>query len=275
MNIRITLLLLLSTSLTAQNITYKKVDEVKQIFIYSYIHVYDSVSNQPKITTVTSLHIGENYTAFGGLVEYIKDEGYYNMQENENLNTKVYEKEFWAKIMKVDGSVLTKYKIIKKGDETILFENMENVKYQYSETVNHKWRLAEEADTTILGYKCYKAYISYSGREYTAWYAPEIPISSGPYKFSGLPGLIVRLHDSRYNHIFELAAIEESSPNQPMIIRQNCKEITGKEYIKAKRAQLQAQIHRYGNPNRVEGSTSDIDRMTARMMMFNNYIERP
>jgi len=59
-----------------------------------------------------------------------------------------------------------------------------------------------QSDTaTLFGYLCQKATLKYRGREWTAWFALDLPISDGPYKFGGLPGLIVRMNDSR-NHWF-------------------------------------------------------------------------
>jgi GLPGLI family protein len=59
-----------------------------------------------------------------------------------------------------------------------------------------------QSDTaTLFGYLCQKATLKYRGRDWTAWFALDIPISDGPYKFGGLPGLIVRMNDSR-NHWF-------------------------------------------------------------------------
>ncbi len=40
-------------------------------------------------------------------------------------------------------------------------------------------------------YTCQKAIGAFRGRTYEAWFAPDIPIPSGPYKLGGLPGLIL------------------------------------------------------------------------------------
>jgi hypothetical protein len=43
-----------------------------------------------------------------------------------------------------------------------------------------------------------------------AWYATDIPISRGPYKFAGLPGLILKIADTENLYSFECIAIEKS-----------------------------------------------------------------
>jgi len=67
-----------------------------------------------------------------------------------------------------------------------------------------------------------KAETEFAGRKWTAWFDPEIPIQDGPYKFRGLPGLIVKIEDATHSHIFELKGIsslenpyEENSAFQP------------------------------------------------------------
>lgn len=66
------------------------------------------------------------------------------------------------------------------------------------------WQITEKADT-ILGYVCQKANVNYAGRDYTACFAPEIPLNDGPWKFWGLPGLILKVTDRQ--ELFEWIAI--------------------------------------------------------------------
>jgi GLPGLI family protein len=58
------------------------------------------------------------------------------------------------------------------------------------------WEISDEVKK-IQGYTCYKATCHHRGRHYTAWFTPEIPIPEGPYKFKGLPGLILEIEDNR------------------------------------------------------------------------------
>ncbi len=58
------------------------------------------------------------------------------------------------------------------------------------------WKFIK-GDTTICGYACKKATSSFRGRHWTAWYAPKIPISDGPWKLHGLPGLILCAYEDK------------------------------------------------------------------------------
>ncbi len=69
--------------------------------------------------------------------------------------------------------------------------------YYYEEDIPvFDWKLTEDT-MTVCGYMCKNAHTTFRGRTYNAWYAPQIPISSGPWKFAGLPGLILRVQDSQ------------------------------------------------------------------------------
>jgi GLPGLI family protein len=70
------------------------------------------------------------------------------------------------------------------------------------------WELME--DSTILGFKVIAAKGFFFGREWKAWFCPEIPVSDGPYKFSGLPGLIFRVGSNDNHFIIEIAGIEKA-----------------------------------------------------------------
>ena len=51
-------------------------------------------------------------------------------------------------------------------------------------------------DTTVCGYACLQAKAMVYGRDWTVWFAPEIPVSYGPYILGGLPGLILDAVDA-------------------------------------------------------------------------------
>ena len=70
-----------------------------------------------------------------------------------------------------------------------------------------QWQLEEETDS-IAGYFCRKAIGVQYGREWTVWYTQEIPVACSVWKFTGLPGLVLKAADSTGSYSFEINEIE-------------------------------------------------------------------
>lgn len=80
--------------------------------------------------------------------------------------------------------------------------------YEYEEPKTiFSWKILPDT-TTISGYACQKAECDFGNRHWVAWFAPQIPISDGPYKFCGLPGLIIHVKDTRDSWNFTLTSFE-------------------------------------------------------------------
>ncbi len=93
---------------------------------------------------------------------------------------------------------------ITKSMENKLVNFVENVgskQVYYQEDRKMNWDVSSQI-SDFNGYKVQKATVVFGGRTWTAWFAPEIKISDGPYKFSGLPGLILKLEDDKGDYRF-------------------------------------------------------------------------
>lgn len=73
------------------------------------------------------------------------------------------------------------------------------------------WMFSEDAPIEIMGHSCGKATVNFAGREYSVWYTMDIPLPYGPYKFYGLPGLILRVEESNGMYIWEAFSVIKSS----------------------------------------------------------------
>jgi GLPGLI family protein len=75
---------------------------------------------------------------------------------------------------------------------TVYDEWAEETHY-YTEPLDEQtWDIVADSISTVLGYECLMAKSDYHGRHWTAWFAPELPLSFGPWKLHGLPGLILK-----------------------------------------------------------------------------------
>ncbi len=69
----------------------------------------------------------------------------------------------------------------------------------------------------ILQQECQMATTTFKGRHYTAWFAPDIPISAGPWKLNGLPGIILAANDDKNEVSFTCTKITMPEKNAPPI----------------------------------------------------------
>ncbi len=101
------------------------------------------------------------------------------------------------------------YEIYKFDDGKIRFQQkfLREI-YGYEEDMTKlNWTVTE--NTEKYGqYNCQLAKVNYGGRNWNALFTTDIPVNNGPYKFSGLPGLIVKMWDDKNHCVFELAEIK-------------------------------------------------------------------
>ncbi|WP_313027050.1 GLPGLI family protein [Soonwooa sp.] len=75
--------------------------------------------------------------------------------------------------------------------------------FGYEESVKFDWKISN--DKQMIGkYNTQKATTEFGGRKWTAWFSADLPFQDGPYKFYGLPGLIVKIEDDAKNYSWEL-----------------------------------------------------------------------
>ena len=113
----------------------------------------------------------------------------------------------------MDKEMMTKkppivsYRISKFKDGNLGFKDFIGMSeyYTYQENPELKWNITNEKEKIEI-YNTQKATTDFGGRIWTAWFTSEIPIQDGPYKFSGLPGLIIKLDDSQNDYSCILVA---------------------------------------------------------------------
>lgn len=104
---------------------------------------------------------------------------------------------------------------------------------------NIEWRLVEDSTKNVLGYDCVMATADYHGRKWTAWFTPEIPVQTGPWKLAGLPGLILEADADNGVYSFVATGIQNSDrPIMPLYLADRYEKTTRKDFLKAQRSFL-------------------------------------
>lgn len=113
---------------------------------------------------------------------------------------------------------------LKKGESMNVFKNypspgrMTNTEivcedwFRYEEEIpDFGWELTDSVKT-ILGYECKGARCTFRGRDWTVYYAEDIPVMEGPWKLCGLPGLIMEAQADDGEYSFVCIGIRNNSP---------------------------------------------------------------
>ena len=81
--------------------------------------------------------------------------------------------------------------------------------YMYEDELNaQQWEI-KDSTKTILDYQCQMATCDFRGRGWTAWFTTDIPVNDGPWKFGGLPGLIMEAYDKRNQYVFTIVGLQK------------------------------------------------------------------
>ena len=189
-------------------------------FIYDVVYKKDSTSN---ITTKENyiLDIGTKETKY-----YTYD---FFVADSLITNNIPFPKE-----MKLNTSDIIVHK--NNNNEFFQYDLLENTVLQLQTNDTQKWNLSQEKKN-VKNLSLQKAITTWGGRNWTAWFAEEIPFQEGPYKFHGLPGLIVEVYDEKKNYDFELVRSEKIKEEENQFIEMSEKlgiPITWEKYKTAK-----------------------------------------
>lgn len=157
-----------------------------------------------------------------------KSYSYYTFQSDSLRSTpegrKVW-RELFTKAIDKDGDKATSfphkrmksyiYKNYPQGKMTVT-DGLSLQDYIYEDELNaQNWQFTDSTKT-ILNYSSQMATCDFRGRTWTAWFAPDIPISDGPWKFGGLPGLIMEVYDRGSQYHFTVVGLQKVE-NKPII----------------------------------------------------------
>lgn len=170
------------------------------------------------------LEIGSKHTRYYSRLAELSDSLYTNFKESANfgrdengyVREETYEDIFINYPDQNKISVVTRY--LKKS---FVYEE---------ERPELEWTISSETET-ILGYECTKATASFRGRTWYAWFTMDIPLNYGPWKLSGLPGLILKAEDADRYFTFEAVGIKQNVRKPIMMFDEKMQKCKRKEVL--------------------------------------------
>lgn len=175
---------------------------------------------------------------------------------------------------------LTKFdQFIQKDTQSniTVYENLSRDTYRYDITHALSWNVS---DTTakINDYDCIKATTHFAGRNFEAWFTKDIPISAGPYIFCGLPGLIIKISDTKSYYTFELIGFESFKGGIVTTISKDPDKVISTDRKTVFKIREEKRLDPIGSFDRSYGATSivspeDREKMKKRVAANNNPLE--
>lgn len=181
-------------------------------FIYEYKHIEDTLKKDT-LKDLMYLDIDDKKSIFYDYFAY----------KGDSLLSITNEK-----------SAIFKDKVLKKYYQSVkvsLFTKVYDDIYEVEDNRIFYWNITND-NKNIGDISVQKATTSFAGRNWIAWFTNEIPIPDGPYKFNGLPGLIIKLEDEKKTHSFELVKIEKINNFINDIIPKNSTVVSQERYKK-------------------------------------------
>lgn len=213
--------ILLLASLAVQAAAREPViDRAHMKCLYRYVYTFDTLKNELR-DDLLILQIGK---------EVSKCYSYYTFQCDSLRRTpdgaKVWS-ELFRRAIEKDGIYgdfphvrmsTYVYKNYPTGQMTIT-DRISSQGYRYVDSLHAQTWTMGDSTRQVLGYTCQQAMADFRGRRWTAWFATDIPVSDGPWKLGGLPGLILEAYDEGQQHVFTAVGLERVK-DEPIIFNQ-------------------------------------------------------
>ena len=187
-------------------VAFAKNQDTAQILVhYKFSYVQDTNNRAHPCTENMVLFVGKASSSFRSYDRQLQN-GLYRRQMQEAINNSA------------DGNIRLDHKITASGTEYYQFINYRKLVHREvmmsSYIINDvlpviNWHISgEKANFAEL--HCQKATCHFKGRDYTAWFCPDLPVRVGPWKLNGLPGVIVEAYDAKKEVVFKFDRVEKA-----------------------------------------------------------------
>lgn len=192
-------------------------------FFYEYKFIPDSNNTEDVKNEMMYLDIDQKGSTYYSRDKFVSD-SLTNVEIQKQL--KAFSGNMNVNRKEKQGQVSFKVTKTYPDFTTYLFRNISSDRYKIKESQKPEWKILSDKQK-IGEYNTQKATTSFGGREWVAWFSTDIPFQDGPYKFYGLPGLIVKIEDATGSHTMTLVGnkkiaevpASEKEPELPQNIR--------------------------------------------------------
>jgi GLPGLI family protein len=148
-----------------------------------------------------------------------------------------------------------------------IVSNIGNDTYKIAEDRKIVWKVSSEKKQ-FRSYSVQKATTDFAGRTWVAWFTTEVPIQDGPYKFAGLPGLIVEIADQSGSHKMEMKGLFKTKETQQEELNTQGKDIpfTKKKPVAISRTQYVKKLKEFEN-DPVQGMREILAQPNSKVMI--------
>ena len=193
------------------------VDHAVYRVFYDYRYAPDADFPDERYRALTFLQVGRTHNSY-------MDYNAFRSDSINDINAKdcVPMMEYFAAMQNAIDLIGYEQRFIidRRQKRQIVQERVALQEYQYEEPVPEINWILIPGDSIIAGYDCKKAACDLYGREYVAWYAPDVQLPYGPYQFNGLPGLIFKITDTENNFDFTISGLQQIDFYDPIYVRE-------------------------------------------------------
>jgi GLPGLI family protein len=196
---------------TCQAAEAQKTDTAQVLVHYKFTHVRDTTNRDHPYTENMGLYIGRNssaYRSYDNILEQAEakkqmeaalassPDGHFNIQRHRRgSSSEYYQFPNDKKLARKEPLVMDTY---------LIDDAMPAI----------DWKISNDT-ATFGGLHCQKATAHFKGRDYTAWFCPDMPLHVGPWKLNGLPGVIVQAYDAKKDVQFMFDGVEKVFVTKP------------------------------------------------------------
>lgn len=189
-------------------------------FIYEYQFKSDSLNRAEISTENMVLQTSPKGSRFYSQVKQVYDSTLTASFKNAKGMQNAHFDFTHLKQAKVNTEVLKTYPDLKR----VLKTRISSTPLVLSHEAKPVWKISNEK-SNVLGYDVQKATTEMYGRNWVAWFAPEIPVQDGPHELCGLPGLILKAEDTKGHHVFTLVATKKTEVSTDELTLKKAREI--------------------------------------------------